>query len=63
MWVEALTIVLQISKAPSLKSKIESSRGVSRDGGKSEEVTKKRSEFSQMIKDQKSALLTNKFSN
>lgn len=62
MWVEALTIVLQISKAPSLKSKIESSRR-SRDGGKSEQVTKKRSEFSQMIKDQKSALLTNKFSN
>eukprot|EP01036_Dinobryon_divergens_P029587 gene29587-38709_t len=63
MWVEALTIVMQISKVPSLKSKVESTRRVSRDSGKSEEVTKKRSEFSQMIKEQKSALLTNKFSN
>ena len=63
MWVEALTIVLQLSKAPTLKSKVESARRLSRDGGKSEEVMKKRSEFSQMIKQQQQQSSANKFSN
>ena len=61
MWVEALTIVLQMAKGPTLKVKVESARMQRPDGSKSEEVMKKRSELSQMIKEQNNNLMSNKF--